>query len=187
MCIISLLHCYSSGAAGGSNKGPAVVDKRNQVLVCPHCDREFKQLQRYREHIARHHPDVSAADAAESATESVPGASKASMFSTIFIAFPATSQPVACFQLPILGQLLHTENNSPSCLTHARCTQSTPPANSTSWVFTTANLPSHALYCRMATQCSQVVKAVTSQKNHQGCCYWSGVSSRNVRSPATKS
>ena len=52
----------SSGASGGANKGPAVVDKRNQVLECPHCDRTFQQVQRYREHIAKKHPEESAQD-----------------------------------------------------------------------------------------------------------------------------
>ena len=81
-CVPSFLFRCSSGASGGSNKGPAVIDKRNQVLECPHCDREFKQVQRFREHIAKHHPDVAAADSAESAAESVPGASKVHTFST---------------------------------------------------------------------------------------------------------
>ncbi|KAA6421632.1 MAG: putative ATP-dependent RNA helicase DHX57 [Trebouxia sp. A1-2] len=50
-------HVYSSGASGGANKGPAVIDKRNQVLDCPHCDRTFQQVQRFREHIAKKHPE----------------------------------------------------------------------------------------------------------------------------------
>ena len=29
---------------GGGTKGPAVVDKRNVELDCPHCDRTFKQV-----------------------------------------------------------------------------------------------------------------------------------------------
>ena len=40
--------------------------------------------------------------------------------------------------------------------------------------------------CRMAIQCSLAVKVVTSQKSHPRCCYSSGVSSRNAKSPATK-
>ena len=36
-------HVYSGGGGGGT-KGPAVVDKRNQELPCPHCDRVFKQV-----------------------------------------------------------------------------------------------------------------------------------------------
>lgn len=57
-CNTPQLHhiCCRSGAAGGANKGPAVVDKRNQTLECPHCDRSFQQVQRYREHIAKKHP-----------------------------------------------------------------------------------------------------------------------------------
>ena len=34
----------SSGGSGGGTKGPAMVDKRNQELPCPHCDRVFKQV-----------------------------------------------------------------------------------------------------------------------------------------------
>ena len=33
------------------------MDKRNQTLECPHCDRTFQQVQRYREHIAKKHAD----------------------------------------------------------------------------------------------------------------------------------
>ena len=36
-------HVVSSGAGGGG-KGPAAVDKRNQEMPCPHCDRVFKQV-----------------------------------------------------------------------------------------------------------------------------------------------
>lgn len=71
-----VLNCCSSGASGGANKGPAVIDKRNQVLECPHCDREFKQVQRYREHIAKKHPDEQATDSADSTAEHVSDASK---------------------------------------------------------------------------------------------------------------
>ncbi len=34
-----------------------MIDKRNQVLDCPHCDRTFQQIQRFREHIAKKHPE----------------------------------------------------------------------------------------------------------------------------------
>ena len=37
------LHILRSGGGGGT-KGPAVVDKRNVELDCPHCDRTFKQV-----------------------------------------------------------------------------------------------------------------------------------------------
>lgn len=73
-----ILCCCSSGASGGANKGPAVVDKRNQVLECPHCDREFKQVQRYREHVAKKHPEEQATDCV-SAAEPVPAAAKVCM------------------------------------------------------------------------------------------------------------
>ena len=33
------------------------MDKRNQILECPHCDRTFQQTQRYREHIAKKHAE----------------------------------------------------------------------------------------------------------------------------------
>ena len=36
-------HVYSSGGGSGG-KGPALIDKRNQELPCPHCDRTFKQV-----------------------------------------------------------------------------------------------------------------------------------------------
>ena len=38
---------FSSGGGGGT-KGPSVLDKRNQELPCPHCDRVFKQARRKR-------------------------------------------------------------------------------------------------------------------------------------------
>ena len=74
-----VLCCCSSGAGGGANKGPAVVDKRNQVLECPHCEREFKQVQRYREHIAKKHPEEQATGSAESAAGPALSASKVHM------------------------------------------------------------------------------------------------------------
>lgn len=64
--------CRSSGASGGANKGPAIVDKRNQVLECPHCDRTFQQVQRYREHIAKKHAEEPSTDAGDTAADSVP-------------------------------------------------------------------------------------------------------------------
>lgn len=33
------------------------MDKRSQTLGCPHCDRTFQQIQRYREHIAKKHAE----------------------------------------------------------------------------------------------------------------------------------
>ena len=60
-----------SGAGGGANKGPAVIDKRNQILECPHCDRTFQQVQRYREHIAKKHP-AEAQQEDEAGTSSAP-------------------------------------------------------------------------------------------------------------------
>ena len=68
-------HC-SSGASGGANKGPAVIDKRNQVLECPHCDRTFQQVQRYREHIAKKHAEEQAAASADQEPEAVSNAAK---------------------------------------------------------------------------------------------------------------
>ena len=80
---------HRSGGGGGT-KGPAVVDKRNVELECPHCDRTFKQvrplfacinfllhpssckltwglylylqIQRYKEHIQKKHADAADAD-----------------------------------------------------------------------------------------------------------------------------
>ncbi len=56
-CKLCICRLCRSGASGGANKGPAVIDKRNQVLDCPHCDRTFQQIQRFREHIAKKHPE----------------------------------------------------------------------------------------------------------------------------------
>lgn len=46
---------FSSGGGGGT-KGPAVIDKRNQELKCPHCDRVFKQTGRLNDHVKKQHP-----------------------------------------------------------------------------------------------------------------------------------
>lgn len=92
--------CYSSGAGGGANKGPAVVDKRNQVLECPHCDREFKQVQRYREHIVKKHPEEQATGSAEAAAEPALNASKVHM--TLHLAQLLIMYSVLlCFELAI--------------------------------------------------------------------------------------
>jgi len=40
------LPCERRSGGGSGGKGPAVVDKRNQELACPHCDRTFKQARR---------------------------------------------------------------------------------------------------------------------------------------------
>lgn len=40
-----LNHVFSSGAGGGTTKGPSVVDKRLKELPCPYCERIFKQVQ----------------------------------------------------------------------------------------------------------------------------------------------
>jgi hypothetical protein len=38
-------HVAASGAIAGANKGPAKVDKRNQELPCPFCDKVYTQAQ----------------------------------------------------------------------------------------------------------------------------------------------
>ncbi|KAL4527192.1 hypothetical protein Ndes2526B_g09099 [Nannochloris sp. 'desiccata'] len=48
---------FSSGGGGGS-KGPSVIDKRNQELECPHCDRIFKQSGRLNDHLKKQHPET---------------------------------------------------------------------------------------------------------------------------------
>lgn len=48
---------FSSGGGGGS-KGPSVIDKRNQELKCPHCDRIFKQSGRLNDHVKKQHSDL---------------------------------------------------------------------------------------------------------------------------------
>ena len=51
--------CRSGG--GGGTKGPSVIDKRNQELPCPYCERIFKQQERYRNHVQSKHADEAAA------------------------------------------------------------------------------------------------------------------------------
>ncbi|KAK9846310.1 hypothetical protein WJX81_001334 [Elliptochloris bilobata] len=53
-------HVYSSGGGSGG-RGPAFVDKRSSLHPCPHCDRTFKQVQRYRDHLQSKHPEAAAA------------------------------------------------------------------------------------------------------------------------------
>ena len=48
---------FASGASGGS-KGPSVIDKRNQELKCPHCERIFKQSGRLNDHIKKQHGEL---------------------------------------------------------------------------------------------------------------------------------
>ena len=48
-------HIYSSGAAGMGKSSGNVVDKRNEEKQCPYCDRIFKQLDRFKQHIAKKH------------------------------------------------------------------------------------------------------------------------------------
>ena len=52
-CSAANATCSSGG--GGGTKGPAVIDKRNQELPCPHCERTFKQAGRLQEHIRKQH------------------------------------------------------------------------------------------------------------------------------------
>ena len=46
------------------------------MLECPHCDRTFQQVQRYREHVAKKHAEKQSTDAADTAADSVPAAAK---------------------------------------------------------------------------------------------------------------
>lgn len=48
-----------SGGGGGGTKGPEKVDKRNQELQCPHCERIFKQSGRLTDHIKKKHAEES--------------------------------------------------------------------------------------------------------------------------------
>mmetsp|Transcript_1959 Transcript_1959/g.4604 ORF Transcript_1959/g.4604 Transcript_1959/m.4604 type:complete len:378 (-) Transcript_1959:495-1628(-) len=52
-------HVYSHGSGGGT-KGPPIIDKRNQEIQCPLCDRIFKQKDRLNQHIANHHASCGA-------------------------------------------------------------------------------------------------------------------------------
>ena len=62
-------HIYGTGAAGMSNKGvEKPADRRNEEKVCPYCERIFKQLDRFNQHIvkcAKKHPEAAAAAAAQ--------------------------------------------------------------------------------------------------------------------------
>ena len=55
---------FTSGA-GGSSKGPSTIDKRNQELQCPHCDRIFKQTGRLQDHIKSRHGEIEAENSKE--------------------------------------------------------------------------------------------------------------------------
>ena len=57
-----------SGGSGGGTKGPSVVDKRNQQLQCPYCERVFQQKQRYSTHIDTKHAQEHAAAQEEAGT-----------------------------------------------------------------------------------------------------------------------
>ena len=48
---------FTAGGGGGT-KGPSVIDKRNQELKCPHCERIFKQTGRLNDHIKRQHAEA---------------------------------------------------------------------------------------------------------------------------------
>lgn len=55
----------SSGAAGMSSKGPDPKDLKPKEMPCPHCDRLFKQQDRLKQHVAKHHAKEVEAAAAE--------------------------------------------------------------------------------------------------------------------------
>jgi ATP-dependent RNA helicase DHX57 len=55
------IHTCRSGGGGGS-KGPSIIDKRNQELQCPHCQRIFKQPNRLQDHIKKQHSTITEAD-----------------------------------------------------------------------------------------------------------------------------
>ena len=60
-CCVLLAACCCRSGGGGGTKGPAVVDKRNQELPCPHCDRIFKQADRLKQHVQKQHADIDGA------------------------------------------------------------------------------------------------------------------------------
>ena len=58
VCVPAFLLLLCSSAAGGSSKGPAVVDKRGQEQKCPHCEKIYTQSGRLKEHIASKHANA---------------------------------------------------------------------------------------------------------------------------------
>lgn len=49
-------HVYRSGATGCGGGGPVQVDKRMEERPCPYCDRVFKQVGRWQDHLQKKHP-----------------------------------------------------------------------------------------------------------------------------------
>ncbi|KAF8055672.1 DHX57 [Scenedesmus sp. PABB004] len=78
---------FSSGGGGGA-KGPAVLDKRGTEEKCPHCDRVFKQNNRLKEHVAKHHAELAAPEPAPSGKQA--SAASTSSSSSAAAAAPAT-------------------------------------------------------------------------------------------------
>lgn len=61
------------------SQGPAILDKRNQELPCPHCNRVFKQKQRLDQHVQSQHADEAApSNASAKPAEAGPSGSGAS-------------------------------------------------------------------------------------------------------------
>ena len=49
-------HVYRSGATGCGGGGPVQVDKRTEERPCPYCNRVFKQVGRWQDHVQKKHP-----------------------------------------------------------------------------------------------------------------------------------
>lgn len=87
---------FVSGGGGGS-KGPAVVDKRNQELKCPHCDRVFKQNDRLKQHIDNQHSEpVNLSDTLPALASNVSSASGSGPKAALDIRESANSKSSSC-------------------------------------------------------------------------------------------
>lgn len=49
-------HVYRSGSTGCGGGGPVNVDKRTEERPCPYCNRVFKQVGRWQDHVQKKHP-----------------------------------------------------------------------------------------------------------------------------------
>lgn len=85
----------------GSNlQGPATVDKRNQELACPHCDRIFKQSGRLNDHIKKQHSDAEGASTSNGAAAPAGEQSVSAAAPKAVAPSPAPSAPSAPMAAP---------------------------------------------------------------------------------------